>query len=1454
MSAGPGGTQRIAGPDLTVVDIVPNADGHLDLRTEGDITVTLQQFVFPLFDFAPLYGLGASWLGTFHVRPVNHSGPSFGGSLREAINLANAAPADGQAVIFFELSPSDPNFEDIDYALSDGDLAKDVFVISPTTPLPQLSRGGTIINGLSQEFFTLNTNPFGPEIVLDGSLIPNAADGLRIDSDNNRVHGLNIQSFNKDGILITGNDNQVTGSYIGTNATGDGAEGTGNNEGIRIDNASGNTIGAVTDGNGNVISGNDGSSIVITRSGSFANQVVGNFIGINATGTSALGNAGDGVRIDGGASGNVIGTNADGVDDAAERNIISGNAGEGVSISDADTRNNTVAGNYVGTDVSGTVKIANARNGVRIINGAHDNLVGGAAGSARNVISGNNQWGVQVGFDAHHNTLIGNYLGVDVSGDRALGNNWRGVVISGAGNVVGGLNPGERNVISGNRLGGAQLSTGAVLQGNYIGTNATGDASLGNGDWGVLVDTCEDVAIDSNLIAGTTKRSGMYGIPGSGMGVYVMFANNISITNNRIGTNAAGETALPNAGDGVRIYISQATITGNQISGNAENGVTVVSNGGPNGLFESWRAEGSSDSLRYGSWYGQLVGGTGFTTGVSGQAFLFDGVDDLVDTEIGAGVDYSRHGGITFEAWISTTDTDGTIVADGGGDASQLGVGLFVENGNLVFRGAKGTAGEFNFALTGPAIDDGVFHHVAGTWTGDTGAGGVKLYLDGVEVAMDAALATIDPTTVSVQFGGHSTLVYPFLKGAVDEVTWYAGVVSGAEIAEIYSLGGSRKSGTGTIFTGNYIGTTTDGVSALGNADSGIHIENSSANVIGGAWPGAGNVIAGNDGDGILVDGGSENVIRGNSIDANGGLGIDLANDGVTPNDPLDSDAGPNQLQNFPVLTAIRGGDSTLVIGSLTSQPNATFTLDFYANDVLDGTHHGEGQRWLGAVPVQTDQQGLAEFREELLAVTLGGDLITATATDSAGNTSEFSSGFMATALRGSDFIVGGGWSSDLIVLTPGSVVVTVNGEELGHFEPNGAAAQVFGLGGNDTIIVDAGLFIPTQIYGGDGDDFLQGGSGIDRMFGGEGDDTVLGGAGDDVVDGGAGRNVLDGQLGSDRVVVGSGDTVRTDAEDQLEGIVVSLTSPLSLDESTAVRGQPLAFEAELDGEGSIVTWQFGDGFVAEGTTVTHAMPEIGTYDLTTVITDPDGNRTTIARDLRIVAVAMQRDPNDPTKTALVVSGTVTNDRIRINPQGNTGDVQVKLDGHSLGSYAPSGAILVYGQAGDDDIELAGSIELTAWLFGDAGDDRLKGGNGPSVLMGGSGNDMLIGGSGQDLLVGGLGSDRLIGNGGDDLMLGGELQFARLESALAAIMAEWTSSRSYEERVANLRGDEMSPSFEQRANIDVFLTVNGPNATVVDDDDRDVFTGAAGRDWFFADLDEDLITDLRLDELLNDGF
>ena len=251
-----------------------------------------------------------------------------------------------------------------------------------------------------------------------------------------------------------------------------------------------------------------GHGILIQGNG--GNTIRGNYIGTDATGTSALGNQQYGIAIQFSPD-NTIGGTAVG-----SRNIISGNR-IGIVVANAGATGNVLLGNYIGTDVTGNMALGNSQFGVAIDTllvtsgpAASNNTIGGTTPEARNVISANGLEGIRIRArfgGGTGNVVLGNYIGTDASGSRTidlsgrpLGNGGSGVLItdSATSNTIGGATDGARNVISGNAAGITiqfSASNNAVL-GNFIGTNDSG-ANLGNTGAGVLIDNA-----DHNTIGG----------------------------------------------------------------------------------------------------------------------------------------------------------------------------------------------------------------------------------------------------------------------------------------------------------------------------------------------------------------------------------------------------------------------------------------------------------------------------------------------------------------------------------------------------------------------------------------------------------------------------------------------------------------------------------------------------------------------------------------------------------------------------------------------------------------------------------------------------------------------------------------------------------------------------------------------------------------------------------------
>jgi hypothetical protein len=472
---------------------------------------------------------------TYTVTNTNDSGA---GSLRQAINAANANI--GTDTIQFNINAAtDPGCN----------ATTGMCTIQPISPLPALTDNDTDINGYTQTDASLATAtmPAVLKIEIDGTSAGVSADGLTIESASNIIGGLVINNFGGHGIVISGTlatGNRVVGNYIGTDPKG--ASDLGNGfDGVSIcRGAQNNRIGGGTPAARNVISGNGGDAVRIEHSGTMSNTVSGNYIGLSANGTADLGN-GIGVFIGWGAQNNTIGG-----DTAGERNIISGNDEDGVFISGDNTTGNTVSGNYIGTDKNGTANLGNTRHGVYIGYGAQNNTVGGDSDGERNVISGNNEQGVHIHQnDTTNNTVSGNYIGTDANGSADLGNGGRGVYISNAqNNTVGGDMEGERNVISGNDQIGVTIlgsdATGNTVSGNYIGTDRDGTLDLGNAWSGVAISS----GAQNNTVGGDTPGERNV-ISGNGQhGIYISGSSTMTntVSGNYIGTDRDGKADLGN--------------------------------------------------------------------------------------------------------------------------------------------------------------------------------------------------------------------------------------------------------------------------------------------------------------------------------------------------------------------------------------------------------------------------------------------------------------------------------------------------------------------------------------------------------------------------------------------------------------------------------------------------------------------------------------------------------------------------------------------------------------------------------------------------------------------------------------------------------------------------------------------------------------------------------------------
>jgi hypothetical protein len=654
-----------------------------------------------------------------------------------------------------------------------------------------------------------------------------------------------------------------------------------------------------------------------------------------------------------------------------------------------------VKGNHIGIDVKGTSKLPNMGVGV-LIRDASDNTIGGTEVGAGNVISANEWVGVEIfaeDYEAARNLVQGNLIGTDASGQNPFGNEYGVVLATEVGgmaavsdNTVGGTDADDgaedgvvkaRNIISGNIHQGVEVvgprTTENRIAGNFIGSDVTGVGHMGNGGVGVLISNVEDSdAGYGNIVGGTVAGAGNVISDNGSDGVQMAFgAHGNCVVGNFIGIvpdqalhdgaldKAVGSRALGNHRHGVAIYGSPDNNIGrgpdselgrNVISGNKEEGVFI--------------GVGASGGGAYGNWVqNNLIG-----TDASGTTSDPDGIPSSGD-EFGNGLN-----GIFIQ------ESPGNMI---GGKSAEVGNTVSGNHSNGIRILGK----------------DASSNEILGNFIGTDKDGLLPIpnAFDGIAItdAPDSQIGSPD--------GGRN-------------------IISANGQHGVAIVG---PTATGTRVQGNLIGTTDSGTEPLGNEKHGILILDASDSLIGGPNDDEGNKIAFNGGGrlnagsgdpviynglqvhrlghGVVVESGTANRIRRNSIFSNEGRGIDLGNDSsFTLNDakPItgniiagdevwDTDYGANNLQNYPTVTSVKFGFLAKTIEwNLFSAPDTTYTIDFYANNEPDPSGFGEGERWLGSDTAYTDAYGRATF---FRGFDLTDTYISVTATDEDGNTSEFS-------------------------------------------------------------------------------------------------------------------------------------------------------------------------------------------------------------------------------------------------------------------------------------------------------------------------------------------------------------------------------------------------------------------------------------------------------------------------------
>jgi hypothetical protein len=850
-------------------------------------------------------------------------------SLREAIEAANNT--EGADTINFDID------------------AIGLQTIKPEIPLPFLTGGGTTINGYSQSYASEATGDDSAVLLveIDGTHAGALSNGLVITSTGNVITGLVINRFAVNGIAIGGSaagNNLIIGNHIGTDA--DGTAGLGNVlDGVFIGlGAQHNTVGGDTPAERNVISGNGWDGVGIHSSETMSNTVTGNYIGLAANGIDDLGNNYHGVYIYGGSKNNTIGG-----DSIGERNLISENGRNGVYLAGAETSGNTVTGNFIGTDESGLLDKGNFWEGVALTDSAHDNTIG-----PDNIISGNDLDGVYIyGSDTMSNTITGNYIGTDYGGLHQVSNTKEGVYILGGGrdNTIG-----PDNVISGNGERGILIedegTTGNNVSGNLIGLKMNGAEALGNGNNGITI----SAGAQNNTIGPDNIISGN---AGEGVRLDTNETSGNSIVGNYIGTSEDGMSAVGNVGRGVFIFHALNNSIGgaspgdrNIISGNISSGVTIMGTGS----------------------MGYTIAGNYIGLGADGDTDLGNGSDgvnihgEVQDNTVGPGnvISGNDRCGVSFTAaTLSIADNAEYHISAISAPGNRV-------IGNYIGIDSTGTKSRGN-TWSGVCLYTLTHNNTVG---GDAAAdrniisGNEKsgIYINGDEADDNIVSGNYIGTTVNGRnpLGNSEYGVY-IGNGAQDNTiggdTPAEGNVISDNLSGIYI---ESLDTTANTISNNLIGTTADGIWALGNENDGVHFSfGAQDNTIGPA-----NTIAHNGGDGVRVDTplAFGNTITQNCIHSND-YGIDLTN-------------GGNNAITPPEISATTSGSV-----DITGNACANCTVEIFTNGDMDG----EGETYIGST-----------------TATLGGDFtltvsylrqpyLTATATDAVDGTSEFSEVFTAT-------------------------------------------------------------------------------------------------------------------------------------------------------------------------------------------------------------------------------------------------------------------------------------------------------------------------------------------------------------------------------------------------------------------------------------------------------------------------
>jgi fibronectin-binding autotransporter adhesin len=771
-------------------------------------------------------------------------------------------------------------------------------------------------------------------------------------------------------------------------------------EGFLINNFTGTSAG-----------GSVGTGIVVSTTGATGNLITGNWIGTNGTGMAAAAN-GFGISVVKGADNNTIGGTLSVVSGklSGAGNLVSGNTDDGVYIASQGgfaVTGTLVEGNFIGTDITGTLALANGGYGVHLNINANSNIIGGSSSvnsstgdlsGAGNVISGNTEGGLVL-TTSTGNAVEGNFIGTNVSGTADIANNPTGssatgyeddvdLLSSSNNNTIGGVSTvdshgklsGLGNLISGSGYQGIYLnaSTGNLIEGNYIGTDPSGTYGLSNSYSGIYLDT----GSASNTIGGTSAVSTTASFTGNlascnanyGIAINGSGSSGNLIEGNDVGTNAAGNavlttTAYAFGGGTVTLPIPQLSTTagasttvsfwmkwdGSTNGGNGEIPISFTGTTGyslylyngffgfnvnsevygvtdPSGFANQWHfisaiftngAENATNdqlyidgvkqtlSIKVGSATSGKVGTTAYLgnyqttttyrfSGDLAQVAFFNGKLSAatIQTYYAAAASTTYWDDVygTAVAYYPLTETGGTVAVDlsgnsNNGSLSSTGVTPAGSAGPLTaangFYGVYVASGASGNTIGGSSSVSGGQLSGPGNLVSGNAEGGIVLNgtssapvqnnliagnFTGTNVTGNAAIPN-DPTQTSeddvdlLNYSSDNTVGGVSSRDGNNNLSGLGNLISGSGEDGIYVAAGASAN----LIEGNFIGTDKTGMASVGNDYQGVGIDSASNNTLGGTATGTGNVISGGDELGVAIFGSgggssSNNLILGNNI------------------------------------------------------------------------------------------------------------------------------------------------------------------------------------------------------------------------------------------------------------------------------------------------------------------------------------------------------------------------------------------------------------------------------------------------------------------------------------------------------------------------------------------------------------------------------------------------------------